>query len=84
MAVKIRLARYGAKKDPHYRIVVADVRAPRDGKFLEQIGTYQPTRAKDSDQRFVVDKDRAKYWLSQGALPTETVARYFKKEGVTA
>lgn len=82
MAVKIRLARYGAKKNPCYRIVVADARAPRDGRFLEQIGTYQPLRPKDSPDRFQVDAERVKHWMGVGALPTATVLRYFKRDGL--
>lgn len=84
MAVKIRLARYGAKKNPCYRVVVADARSPRDGRFLEKIGIYQPLQPKDSEQRFSVDVERAKHWLSKGALPTDTVLRYFKKAGLVA
>ena len=84
MAVKIRLARYGAKKNPCYRIVVADVRAPRDGKFIEQIGTYQPLRDKEDKERFSIKKDRVEHWLSVGALPTSTVLRHFKKAGLVA
>ena len=82
MAVKIRLARGGAKKAPFYRIVVADVNAPRDGKFLEKIGTYNPMLAKDHAERLVIKKDRADYWLSTGANPTETVAKFLDISGV--
>lgn len=84
MSVKIRLARYGTKKNPCYRIVVADSRAPRDGKFLEQIGTYHPLQAKESGRRFSVDTERTRHWLSVGALPTSTVLRYLKAEGIVA
>lgn len=81
MAVKIRLARWGAKKRPYYRVVVADRSRPRDGKFLEQIGTYDPVR---SPSAFVVDEAKAIEWLRKGAQPTETVGRYLKKAGVLA
>jgi small subunit ribosomal protein S16 len=82
MAVKIRLARGGAKKKPYYRIVVSDVRAPRDGAFIERIGSYNPLLPKDSTDRFIVDAERAKYWMSTGAQPTETVAKFFAKLGI--
>jgi len=81
MAVKIRMKRVGAKNDPVFRIVVADQRSPRDGKFIEELGTYQP-RKKGSN--FTLDLDRAKYWLSKGAQPSETVASFIKKAGKTA
>ena len=81
MAVKIRMKRVGAKNDPVFRIVVADQRSPRDGKFIEELGTYQP-RKKGSN--FTLDLDRAKYWLSKGAQPSETVASFIKKTGKTA
>jgi len=82
MSVKIRLARAGAKKSPFYRVVVADVRAPRDGKFIEKIGTYNPLLAKDDPSRVVIDIERAKEWLSKGALPTESVEKFLVKAGV--
>ncbi|MEQ8746153.1 30S ribosomal protein S16 [Pyruvatibacter sp.] len=82
MALKIRLARGGAKKRPFYRIVVADVRSPRDGRFVEKIGTLNPLLAKDDASRLKLDVDRAKYWLSQGALPTDRVSRLLDGEGV--
>ena len=72
MAVKIRLARHGAKKRPYYRIVVADSRKPRDGKFIEEVGRYNPCV---SPSRVKFDMDRVDYWLSCGAQPTDTVAR---------
>ena len=76
MAVAIRLSRGGAKKRPYYRIVVADSRASRDGKYLEQIGTYNPLLPKDSEERVKMDMDRVKHWLAQGAaLPKEVAAR---------
>ena len=71
MAVKIRMKRVGAKNAPVFRIVVADGRSPRDGKFIEQLGTYQPLKKGDN---FTLDLERAKYWLSKGAQPSETVA----------
>ena len=76
MALKIRLSRGGAKKRPFYRIVVADSRSPRDGRFIERLGTYNPMVAKDSDQRVVLKEERIKYWLSQGAKPSDRVARF--------
>jgi len=79
MAVKIRLARHGAKKRPFYRIVVADGESPRDGKFLEMVGTYNPLL---DPAEIRVKKDRVKYWLAQGARPTDTVKSILKKEGV--
>ena len=79
MAVKIRLARHGAKKRPFYRIVVADGESPRDGKFLEMVGTYNPLL---DPAEIRVKKDRVKYWLDQGARPTDTVKSILKKEGV--
>ena len=78
MAVKIRLARYGAKGAPFYRIVVADSRSPRDGRFIDRIGTYNP-RSEPSDIR--VDADRARRWLDQGAQPTDQVRRLLKVSG---
>jgi small subunit ribosomal protein S16 len=76
MAVKIRMKRVGAKNAPVFRIVVADSRSPRDGKFIEEIGTYQPLKKGDN---FKMDLDRAKYWLSKGAQPSDTVASFIKK-----
>lgn len=73
--VKIRLRRMGAKKAPFYRIVVADSRCPRDGRFIEEIGTYDP----QADSALKLDADRAKYWISNGAQPTETVRALLKK-----
>ena len=79
MAVKIRLARHGAKKRPFYRVVVADGESPRDGKFLEIVGTYNPL----TDPAEVSFKgDRVKYWMDQGAIPTHTVKNLLKKEGL--
>ena len=76
MAVRIRMKRIGTTNTPAYRIVVADGRSPRDGKFLEEIGTYQPLKKNDN---VVVDIERADYWLSKGAQPSETVASFLKK-----
>ncbi|PCJ95935.1 MAG: 30S ribosomal protein S16 [Hyphomicrobiales bacterium] len=82
MAVKIRLARGGSKKRPFYSIVIADERAPRDGRFIEKIGTFNPLLDKDNEARVAMDMDRAKYWLSQGAQPTDRVARFLDAAGV--
>ncbi len=79
MAVKIRLKRMGQKKAPFYRIVVADSRAPRDGKFIDEIGTYDPTREPST---FSVDEEAAKRWLANGAQPTEVVGKIFKLAGI--
>ena len=76
MATKIRLSRGGAKKRPFYRIVVADSRSPRDGRFIERVGTYNPMVAKDHPERIVLKEERIKHWLSNGALPTNRVARF--------
>ena len=82
MALSIRLSRGGSKKRPYYRIVVADARSPRDGRFIEKIGTYNPLLAKDSDERVKLDGDRAKHWLGVGAQPTDRVARFLDAAGV--
>ena len=82
MGLKLRLARGGAKKRPFYRIVVADVRAPRDGRYIEKIGTYNPLLPKDSQVRVTLNKERAQYWLSKGALPTDRVLRFLAAEGI--
>ncbi len=79
MAVKIRLRRMGKKKHPFYRVVVADSRSPRDGRFIEEIGTYDPCK---SPSEFKVDEEAAKKWLADGAKPTETVAKIFKACGI--
>jgi small subunit ribosomal protein S16 len=79
MAVKIRLARHGAKKRPFYRIVAADSEAPRDGKFLENLGTYDPLREPEDVS---VKTERIKYWIEKGATPTATVKSIFKKQGL--
>jgi small subunit ribosomal protein S16 len=75
MSLKIRLSRAGAKKRPFYRIVVADARAPRDGRFVEKLGTFDPLKAKDDASRLVLDQEKAKSWLAKGAQPTDRVLR---------
>jgi small subunit ribosomal protein S16 len=82
MAVKIRLSRGGAKKRPYYRIVVADARAPRDGSFIEKVGSYDPMLPKDSENRVTFKEERIKYWLGVGAQPTDRVARFLGKAGL--
>jgi small subunit ribosomal protein S16 len=82
MAIAIRLSRGGAKKRPYYRIVVADSRAARDGKYLEQIGTYNPLLAKGDEKRVSLNEDRARHWLSVGAQPSDRVARFLDAAGV--
>ena len=79
MAVKIRLRRMGAKKNPFYRIVVADSRYPRDGRFIEEIGTYDPVK---NPSVVKIDAEKAKAWISNGAQPTDTVKVLLKKEGI--
>ena len=79
MAVKIRLRRMGQKKAPFYRIIVADSKSPRDGRFIDEIGTYDPTK---NPTEYHVDEEAAKKWLANGAQPTETVARIFKNAGI--
>ena len=82
MAMKIRLARGGSKKRPHYAIVASDSRMPRDGRFLEKLGTYNPLLPKDSEERVKMDMERVQYWLSHGAQPTDRVARFLEAAGV--
>jgi small subunit ribosomal protein S16 len=82
MSLKIRLSRAGAKKRPFYRIVVADSRSPRDGRYIEKIGTFNPLLPRDSAERVNLDADRAKHWLSHGALPTDRVLRFFDAAGL--
>ena len=82
MAIAIRLSRGGAKKRPYYRIVVADSRAPRDGGFIERLGSYNPLMPKDSAERVVLNVERAKHWLSVGAQPTDRVARFLDAAGL--
>ena len=76
MGIKIRLARGGSKKRPYYRIVVADERAPRDGRYIEKVGTYNPMLAKDNAERVTFADERVKYWLGEGAQPTDRVKRF--------
>ena len=82
MSLKIRLARGGTKKRPYYRIVVADTRSPRDGKFIEKVGTHNPMLAKDDENRLTFVRDRVEYWLSVGAKPTDRVARFLLTIGI--
>ncbi|WP_319412296.1 30S ribosomal protein S16 [uncultured Cohaesibacter sp.] len=82
MALKIRLARGGSKKRPYYRIVVADVRAPRDGRFIDKVGSYNPLLPKDSDQRVQLDVERVKHWMEKGAKPTDRVLRFLDAAGL--
>ncbi len=82
MSLKIRLARGGSKKRPVYRIVVADARSPRDGRFIEKIGTYNPMLAKGSAERVVLDLEAAKGWIAKGAQPTDRVLRFLDAAGV--
>lgn len=82
MALSIRLSRGGSKKRPYYRIVVADARSPRDGRFIEKIGSYNPLLAKDAPERVKLDGDRAKHWLSVGAQPTDRVLRFLDAAGI--
>ena len=80
MAMKIRLARGGSKKRPFYRIVAADSRMPRDGRFIEKLGTYNPLLPKDSEERVKMDMERVQYWLGEGAQPTDRVSRMLEAE----
>ncbi len=82
MALKIRLARGGAKKRPYYRIVVADSRSPRDGRFIEKVGTYNPLLPKEGGERVQLDKERIEHWISQGAKPSDRVLRFLAAEGM--
>ncbi len=82
MSLKIRLARAGAKKRPFYRIVIADARSPRDGRFIEKIGSFDPMLAKDAEKRVVLDVERAKHWLSVGAQATDRVERFLHDAGL--
>ncbi len=82
MAVKIRLARGGAKKRPYYRVVVADGRSPRDGKYIEKVGTHNPLLPKDHEDRIKLDVERIQYWLDQGAQPSDRVARFLDAAGL--
>jgi len=82
MSLRIRLSRGGAKKRPFYRIVIADSRSPRDGKFIEKIGTYNPMLPKEGGNRLVIKEDRVKYWVGVGALPSDRVARFLGDVGL--
>ena len=82
MALKLRLARHGAKKRPYYRVVVADSRAPRDGRFIDIVGKYNPMLPKDSEDRVTLDVEKCKEWLGKGARPTERVARFLGAAGL--
>lgn len=82
MSLKIRLARFGTKKRPFYRIVVADIRAPRDGRFIEKLGFFNPLLPKDHAERIKLEGDRIKHWMSVGALPTDRVARMLGDAGL--
>ena len=82
MALKIRLARAGSKKRPYYHIVIADVRSPRDGRFIEAVGAWNPLLPK-AGERIKIDEERVKHWLSHGALPTDRVARFLDQAGLT-
>ena len=84
MAMKIRLARGGSKKRPFYRIVAADSRMPRDGRFIEKLGTYNPLLPKDSEDRVKMDVERIQHWLAQGAQPTDRISRMLEAAGVIA
>ncbi len=81
MAMKIRLARGGSKKRPFYAIVAADSRMPRDGRFIEKLGTYNPMLPKDSEERVKMNMERVKYWLSEGAQPTDRISRMLEAAG---
>ena len=82
MAMKIRLARGGSKKRPHYRIVAADSRMPRDGRYIERLGTYDPLLPKDSEDRVKMNVERIQYWMGQGAEPTDRVSRFLEAAGI--
>ena len=82
MSVKIRLARWGTKKRPYYRVVVADSRSPRDGKYIEQVGSFNPLLPDGSAQKLVLDLDRIKYWIGTGAQVSDRIHRFLHKEGV--
>ena len=84
MSVSIRLSRGGAKKRPYYRIVVANSRSPRDGRFIERLGTYDPLLPQDHENRLTLNEERVKYWLAQGAQPTDRVAKFLGYKGIIA
>ncbi len=83
MSVSLRLSRGGSKKRPFFRIVAADIRSPRDGKYLERLGTYNPMKTKEDPERIMLNIERIKYWLSVGAKPTERVTKFLAKEGLS-
>lgn len=82
MATAIRLSRAGSKKRPYYRIVIADSRSPRDGRYIERVGSYNPMLPKDSDERVILKTDEIKAWLEKGAQPTDRVSRFLEKAGM--
>jgi len=82
MATALRFSRGGSKKNPYYRLVATDSRSPRDSKFIEKLGTYDPQLAKDDAKRFTFNAERLTYWLSTGATPSDTVARFLRAAGV--
>ena len=82
MSLKIRLSRGGSKKRPYYRIVLADTRSPRDGRYIERLGTYNPLLSKDDKQRFVFDKERIEHWLKNGAKPTDRIIKFLAAEKI--
>src|SRR5580698_2463049 len=82
MSTALRFSRGGSKKNPYYRLVATDSRSPRDSKFIEKLGTYNPLLAKTDAKRFTVDAERIKYWLGTGAQPSETVARFLRAAGI--
>ena len=84
MAVRIRLSRGGSKKRPFYRVVVADARAPRDGRFIERVGSYNPMLPQDHADRLVIDEAKVKEWISKGAIPTDRLAKLFANLGLIA
>lgn len=83
MAMKIRLSRGGSKKRPFYSVVASDSRMPRDGRFIEKLGTYNPLLPKDSEERVKMNLERVQFWLSQGAQPTDRIARFLEAAGVS-
>ncbi|MDO9416586.1 30S ribosomal protein S16 [Pararhizobium sp.] len=82
MGIKIRLARGGSKKRPYYQVVVADVRSPRDGRFLEKVGSWNPMLAKDDAKRVELNVERINHWVANGALPTDRVLRFMAEAGI--